>query len=60
MHSQVKKKIVKKHMWPPACQLFSSGEGAPSWLEQMRVKEGLQELELTVPMAPADTNTVPP
>lgn len=47
-------------MWQPACQLFSSGEGAPSWPEQIRVKEGLQELELTVAMAPADTNTVPP
>lgn len=47
-------------MWQPGCQLFSSGEGAPSWLEQMRVTEGLQELELPVAMAPADTNTVPP
>lgn len=47
-------------MWQPVCQLFSSGEGAQSWLEQMRVNEGLQELELPVAMAPADTNTIPP
>lgn len=47
-------------MWQPVCRLFSSGEGAQSRLEQIRVNEGLQELELTVAVAPADTHTIPP